>query len=259
MSLAPGAIALTLGLFLGMLACLEGGFRIGRRAASKDPALAHEGIGAMEAAAFALFGLLLGFSFSGATSRLDARRAQIVQEANAIGTAYLRLDLLPAGEQPAMRQRFRSYLDARVSMYARLPDLTAAEQELARAEGLQREMWSSTIRIGASDPSQNVVRLLLPSLNDMIDITTTRSIALRTRTPSLVFALLILFALMSGLLAGYSTAKRERRSWLHMLLYAGFVSITIYTVLDLDDPRSGLIRLDAADSAIQKLRASIAP
>jgi hypothetical protein len=251
------ALALTVGLFVAMIFCLEIGYRVGRAALMRDRQSALEGVGAMETATFALFGLLLGFSFSGATSRLDVRRELIVREANAIGTAYLRLDLLPANDQPMMRDLFRRYLDKRLAMYARLPNMADAEHELTLAERLQQDIWSRTIRATRTDSTGNVAKLLLPALNDMIDITTTRSIALRTHLPTLVFSLLISLALMSALLAGYSMAKRQHRSWVHGLLYAGFISITIYTVLDLDHPRSGLIRLDAADSAIVKLRNSI--
>ncbi|MGH7730859.1 MAG: DUF4239 domain-containing protein [Candidatus Eiseniibacteriota bacterium] len=257
MNPAQGALALATALFVGMVACLEGGYRIGRRANARHPEWAHEGVGAIEAAVFALFGLLLGFSFAGATSRLDARREQIVQEANAIGTAYLRLDLAAPNDQPEMRRLFRDYLDARLSMYAKLPDLRSADRELARAEQIQREIWSRAVSSSRTDAAQDVGRVLLPALNDMMDLTTARSIALHTRLPSLILALLISLALMSGLLAGYAMAKRHHRSWLHTLLYAGFVAMTVYTVLDLDNPRSGLIRLDAADNAIVKLRDSI--
>lgn len=80
----------------------EAGFRVGR-SSEKYTEAAHEAIGVIEAAVFALLGLLLGFSFSGGTSRMDTERQLIVQEANAISTAYLRLDQLPASEQPEMR------------------------------------------------------------------------------------------------------------------------------------------------------------
>jgi hypothetical protein len=257
MDLAYWGVALSIGLFVAMLACLELGYRIGRRHSKKHPESAHEGIGAVEAAVFALLGLLLGFSFAGATSRLDARRQLIVQEANAIGTAYLRLDLLPANDQPELRRLFRDYLDVRLRVYAKLPDLKAAEEEMARAEQLQQEIWSRAVIAGRADASQNVARVLLPALNEMIDVTTSRSIALHTHLPPLIFALLICVALLSGLLAGYAMAERKSRSWLHMLLYAVVVAVTVYVVVDLDYPRSGLIRLDAADNALIKLRDSI--
>jgi len=97
----------------------------------------------------------------------------------------------------------------------------------------------------------------LPTLNEMIDITTTRTIAMHTQLPLLIFTLLTGVALVSGLLAGYAMAKRRSRSWLHMVLYAVVIAVTIYAVLDLEYPRFGLIRIDAADKALLQLRDSI--
>lgn len=256
MNPAGWAAAVAVGLFLGTVACLDVGYRLGRRN-SENPDLAHEGIGTIEAAVFALLGLLLGFSFAGGTSRLDSRRQLIIEEANAIGTAYLRLDTLAAADQPEMRRFFREYLDARLRVYQKLPDLRATEQELAQAAKMQQRIWSQAVTASRADPTQTAARLLLPALNDMIDVTTSRTVALHTHLPLLIFALLISIALLSGLLAGYAMAKRRSRSWLHMLVYALVVAITVYAVVDLDYPRSGLIRLDAADNALSALRDSI--
>jgi Protein of unknown function (DUF4239) len=256
MSPALWAVALSIGLFVGMVAFLEAGYRAGRHSLGKHLALAHEGIGVIEAAVFALLGLLLGFSFSGGMSRLDARRQLIVREANAIGTAYLRLDLLPAANQPEMRRLFRDYLDRRL-VYEKPSNPQAAERELRRAQLLQQQIWSGAVTASRADPSQDVARLLLPALNEMIDVTTSRTIALNTHLPPLIFALLLCVALLSSLLAGYAMAKRQDRSWLHLLLYALVVALTVYALLDLEDPRSGLIRLDAAERALTELRDSI--
>lgn len=251
------ALAWSVGLFLGMLVCLEIGYRIGSYGIARHQDLEHEGTGTIEAAVFALLGLLLAFTFGGAMSRLETRRALIVQEANAIGAAYLRLDILPAAEQPAMRQLFREYLDARLSGYEKLVQRDAANQDFARAATIQQEIWSHAVTAGRNDSTQNTVRVLLPALNEMMDVTTARSIALDTHLPALIFLLLISVALLSALLAGHVMAKRKNRSALHMILYAAIISITIYAVLDLDEPRSGLIRLDRADQALIELRDSI--
>lgn len=251
------AFALSTGLFFGIMVCLETGYRAGLRSSAENPESAHEGIGVIEAAVLALLGLLVGFSFAGATSRLDTKRQLIVQEANSIGTAYLRLDELPINEQPQMRQLFREYMDARLRVYERLPNLRAAEQEIARVGELQKEIWSRAVAAGRNDPTQNTTRMLLPAINEMIDITTARKIAMYTQLPPLIFILLTGVALVSGLIAGYAMAKRGSRSWLHMVLYAAVIAITIYVILDLEYPRFGLIRLDAADSALLQLRDSI--
>ena len=91
----------------------------------------------------------------------------------------------------------------------------------------------------------------------MVDVTTARTIALHTHLPPLIFGLSIAVALLSALIAGYDMAKRRKRSSLHGLLYAVVIALTVFTFLDLDYPRFGLIRLDAADSALIQLRDSI--
>lgn len=250
-------IAFAIGLFLGILFCLEVGFRIGRASARRNHELAYEGIGTIDAAVFALLGLLLGFSFAGAMSRFDARRNLIVREANAIGTAYLRVDMLPESDQPRIRALFREYLDVRLRAFEVLSDRGAAQQEFARAAEIQQRIWSSALAASKNDSTQNSARLLMPAINEMMDVTTARMIAARTRLPALIFVLLVSVALLSGLLAGYAMAKRQSRSWLHMVLYALVIPITIYAVLDFEDPRSGLIRVDAADKALIQLRDSI--
>ena len=105
-------LAISLALFAGMLLCLDLGRRFGIHRMAQDPEGAHSGTGAVDGAVFALLGLLIAFTFSGAAGRFDERRSLIVEETNDIGTAYLRLDLLPAGAQPALRDLFRRYLDA---------------------------------------------------------------------------------------------------------------------------------------------------
>jgi hypothetical protein len=114
-----------------------------------------------------------------------------------------------------------------------------------------------TIAAGEQDVSQNTARVVLPALNEMIDVTTARTVALRTRLPPLILALLIAVALASGLLGGYAMARRRRRSRLHMAVFAAAVSITTYTVLDLDNPRFGLITLSSAEQVLRQLQDSI--
>lgn len=242
---------LALGLFVGMLLCIDLGYRLGRR--SQRDASWHEGVGPLEAAVYALLGLLLGFSFSGATSRFEAHRQLSVKEANAIGTAYLRLDELPAEQQPEMRRLFRDYVNARLEVQASISKGTP-ERGVAESTQLQQQIWSQAVAASRNDPTQNSARIVLPAINEMIDVTTERAVAFRAHLPYLVFYLLIFIALMSALLAGYNMAKRKNRSLLHMFLYAACIAATIYTVIDLDHPRSGLIRVDAADQAMSQVQ-----
>src|SRR4051794_11540737 len=129
----------SLGIFLGILGCLLLGRWLGQREIARYRAEGMPSISSLETAVFALLGLLIAFTFSGALSRFDLRRSQAVDEANAIGTAYLRVDLLPASAQPQLRETFRNYLDARIGTYRALPDVAAARRELAHSLDLQRE------------------------------------------------------------------------------------------------------------------------
>ena len=188
---AGWALLSAVALFLGILLCLDVGFRWGRRRVSRDSEDAHEGIGAIEAAVFALLGLLLGFSFAGATSRLDTRRQLIVEEANAIGTAYLRLDLLPAAEQPVLRRLFREYLESRLRVYDKIGDQDAIDREFTLGAQIQMQIWQTGLIAASHETSREAVRLLVPALNEMIDVTTARAVALHTYLPPLILLLLL--------------------------------------------------------------------
>jgi len=192
------ALLITLSLFFGMLLFLDIGRRIGIRQRLRDPDNAGTGTGAIDGAVFALLGLLVAFTFSGAAVRFDGRRALIIEEANAIGTAYLRLDLAPPSAQPALRENFRRYVDSRLEAYRKLPDMEAATAELARSTQLQGEIWNQAVAIGRMEGvSSAATMLLLPALNQMIDITTTRTMAGQMHPPKVIFIMLFGLALAS--------------------------------------------------------------
>ncbi len=248
----------TLALFCGMLVLLEIGRRIAVRRMARDPEGARAGIGAIEGAVFGLLGLLIAFTFSGAASRFDTRRQLIVEETNDIGTAYLRLDLLPADAQPALRESFRRYVDSRLDVYRKLPDVAAAKEALLNTTKLQGEIWRQAVAANrAQGVSPAAPMLLLPALNAMIDITTTRTMAAQIHPPVIIFAMLFGLALASSLLAGYGMAGGKARSWLHMLCFPAVIAVAIYVILDMEYPRLGLIRVDAFDQALVELRESM--
>ena len=258
MSYALYTALLSLGLFVGMVILLEVGRCIGVRRLAQDPEGAHAGFGAIEGAVLALLGLLLAFTVSGAGARFDTRRNLIVEEANAIGTAYLRLDMLPTAAQPALREKFRRYLDSRIEVYRKLPDIAAAKQEISAANKLQEEIWRQAITaVRAEGAPPQAPQVLLPALNVMIDITTTRTMAMLLHPPSIIFVMLFVLALVSALLSGYGMAGGKSRSWLHMICFAFVIAVTVYVILDIEYPRLGLIRIDDFDQALVDLRESI--
>jgi len=258
MNYALYAALLSLGLFVGMLILLEIGRRIESRRMRKDAEGAHAGVGAIEGAVFGLLGLLIAFTFSGAASRFDTRRQLIVEETNAIGTAYLRLDLLAPDAQPALRETFRRYVDARLEVYRKLPDIAAAKEQLAKATKLQGEIWRQAVAASRAPGALPAApQILLPALNAMIDITTTRTMAAQMHPPPVIFALLFGLALVASLLAGYGMAGSKARSWLHMLGFAVVIAVSVYVILDIEFPRLGFIQVQAFDQALVELRESM--
>jgi len=240
------------GLFTGMLALQEAGRRLGARRLQADPEGARAGLGAVEGAVFGVMGLLIAFTFSGAASRFETRRQLIVDEANAIGTAYLRVDLLPADAQPKIRDLFRAYVDSRIEIYRKLPDVSAAQQALARSNALQGGIWKACLEAASGAPQATM--LLLPALNQMFDITTTRTVALQTHPPAIIYAMLGLVALACSLLAGYAMAGTKQRSLVHGLGFALILTLTVYVILDIEYPRVGLVRIEAMDRLLADVR-----
>lgn len=241
-------------LFGGMLVMLEAGRRLGIRQRARLGDTHGPGLAAVEGALFALLGLLVAFTFSGAAARFDQRRALIVEEANNIGTAYLRLDLLPADAQPPLRQKFREYADARIEVYRVLPDVKLSMNHLARANALQGEIWSLSVAGTQSAPTTAPGILLLPAVNAMIDITNTRFWSTQTHPPLVIFALLSALTLCCALFAGYGMSAAAERNWFHRLGFSLVLAAAVFVIMDLEYPRFGLIRIDAFDQAIVDVR-----
>jgi len=249
------AFLVVIGLFIGMLVALAVGRYLGQRGRSVEVESARIRLTAVEAAIFGLMGLLIAFTFSGAASRYELRRQLIVDEANAIGTAYLRLDLLPAQAQPALREKFRRYLETRISVYRVLPDIEASYKQAAVATSLQQDIWAGVVAaLGEAPPQATIVTV--PALNQMFDVTTSRAIAAVTHTPVVVLFMLVLLGTACSLLAGYAMAgSGTRHVTLHTITFALVLTSTVYVILDLDYPRFGLIQLDFADQALLDLLA----
>ena len=246
--------------FAALIAALEVGRRAGRRAfAATDTGARPAGLSAVEAIAFGLLGLLLAFTFSGGAARLDTRRAQIVDEANAIGTAWLRIDVLPAEAQPKLREAFRRYTDSRIAVYRTFSEagVETARAEYARAAALQNEIWAGAVAACREVPSAAVV--VLPALNAMFDIASTRIAATEMHPPMIVYVVLALMSLVCGFLAGFEMGATEAPSRAHMMVLAGILSFTFYVILDFEYPRLGLIRIDDFDRLIAGVRATMGP
>src|SRR5262245_55374143 len=136
------ALSFAIVLFVGMVIMLEVGRRLGLRRHGTESEGERGGLGTVEGAVFALFGLLMAFSFSGAATRFNEKRMLIAEEVSAVETTYQQLDLVPAGPRAHLQDLMRQYVDSRLETYQKLSHIQAAEAEMARSIALREEIWS---------------------------------------------------------------------------------------------------------------------
>lgn len=242
--------------------CALSGFGLRRRRISgrrpdRSGDQGNAGLGTVESAIFALRSLLIAFTFSGAALRLDTRRQLIVEEANDIGTAYQRLDLLPPAPRAALQELSRQDLDARLAAYRAIDDPERVLAGLAPSQTLQGEIWTQAVAACQQTTSTLPGMLLLPALDAMFDSAATRAAAFQMHPPPAIFGLLGFLALACALLAGFSMGADRSRSWLHVVGFAAIVALTIYVTMDLEYQRLGLIRVTDFDRLLVDVRATM--
>lgn len=218
----------------------------------------EEGAGAslVESAIFALFGLLMAFSFSASQGRFEERRQIATHEVNAVGTAALRLDLLPVGTRAEAKALFISYVDGRLSYLAGLGSGADISPLWAKNQSQQAQLWNLAVAQGDSARPNAVHNQLIPALNEMFDIATTRHQATQNHMPPGIALLLALLAVLTAWMAGRALGARS--GWLlHAAVYAVVVVATLGIILDLDYPRMGLIRVEYADAGLRDVLAGL--
>lgn len=246
------AVILGVCLFGGMVLFLEAGRWLG---AHRRPDWEEfgAGFGAVEGAVFGLLGLLVAFTFFGAADRFNARRALIADEANAAEAAYMYVGMLPSEGQADERELIRKYLDVRIAIYRKLPDFEHDSPEMKRSEELRKQIWSEALAATRTD-SLSPMAPLYPALIHMFEVGNLRIVAHKTHSPGMIFAVLIFVALACALLAGYGMSRSTTRSWVHTFGFAAILAISVYIILDLEYPRSGLIRIDPYDQVLIDVR-----
>ncbi|MGH8787334.1 MAG: DUF4239 domain-containing protein [Cupriavidus necator] len=249
-----GALVFAAVIFASILMALELGRLVWRWQVDSGREPESTGVSAVSSAIFALLGLLIAFTFSGAASRFDMRRTLIVQEANDIGTAYLRLDLLPQPARGELQEVFRQYLDARLDAYRAVPDRKRVDAALLRSDMQRERLWTRSVTESQRTTSTAATMLLLPALNAAFDTATTRLASTKEHPPSVIYGMLFALCWIGALFAGYGMASRGPRNWLHSLLFVASLTVTLYIIVDLEFPRIGLVRVDAFDEVLQEVR-----
>jgi len=198
----------------------------------------REDFGVVQTAVLTLLGLLIGFAFSMAVSRYDQRKSYEEAEANAIGTEYIRADLLPSGDAERVRDLLIKYLDQRVLFY-----MTNDEGHLTQINAstalLQTQLWSTVQNRAAAAPTP-VVALAVSGMNDVLNSQGYTQFAWWNRIPVSAWILLAMIAVCGNVLLGYSM---HRKSKLLTVILPLAVSLSFFLIADIDSPRRGLIRV----------------
>jgi len=233
-------------LVIGIVSALlllgsELGFRLGLHLHhTKDEARKGQ-ISGIRGAMLGLLGLLLGFTFAMAANRYERRRDLMVEEANAIGTTYLRVSLLPEGHHAALHGLLRRYLDVRLDFYEAGADMAAVAAAEDAGAKLQGEIWASAVLAAKEAPTPLAGTFIL-ALNEMIDVDATRLNALRTHVPGAVWLLVLAVAMVGCCASGYGAGSSGVRNNFANSVLPMLIAVVITLIADLDRPRGGMIR-----------------
>ena len=229
------------GLFLAILAlvlaAIEGGYRLGSYRHRQSGREKEAPVGAMVGATLGLLAFMLAFTFGMAASRFDTRKQLVLDEANAIGTTYLRASMLQE-KRDEIRALLRSYVDARLE--AVRPGRVAGG--ILRSEELQDQMWSAATAVGLQHPDSIVVGLFVESLNEVIDLHAKRvNAALRNRIPAAIWGTLLTIAVLSLAAMGYHAGLVGTIRSIAIIVVAVTFSAVIALIADLDRPSEGAL------------------
>ena len=208
------------------------------RALKKEKEEERQDFGIVEAAILTLLGLLIGFTFSMAVSRYDQRKSYEEAEANAIGTEYVRADLLPSADAERVRDLLTKYLDQRILFYV-TNDEGKLEQINASTAQLQMELWS-TVQNRATAAPTPVLALVVSGMNDVLNSQGYTQFAWGNRIPAAAWILLATIAVFCNVLVGYGL---HRKGKLFVLVLPFAVAVSFFLISELDSPRRGLIRV----------------
>ena len=243
-------------MFLLIVGSYVLGFRWRKRATKKNLTETSVDLGGINGMLLGLLGLLLAFAFSMANSRFDTRRELIVKEANAIGTVILRTDVYPDSIQQLLKSNLKEYVEARIAFCLATQDLDTLRKYYWRADQLSKKIWSIAAAYARTDNVITKNSELIPALNDMIDITTTRRSAGESNIPTSIMYFLFILCLTVSFLLGYD--NKTKIDWVVVVGFSVMLSATLFTIIDLDRPRSGLITMDIPNQKMVELRGMFA-
>ena len=251
-SLSSWAVALLILAVVGTVTAA--GVVLGRLLRKHSESL-REPFGALQAALLGVVGLILAFGLSLAVSRHEDRRAAVVADANAIGTTYLRAQLLPEPARSRSLALLREYADLALRLSDEVPNSSEMRRTSAEQNVVQRRLWRTAGQAVDAAPLATAPRLYVDSLNTMIDQQTVRISALNNRVPGAVLTLEVIGAAVALGLLGFFLSVLGR-GLLPMIFAAALVTMLLLVTFDLDRPTRGLITVPS--TPLESVRASMA-
>jgi len=249
------SVVIALVLFICMLIAIETGYRFGHKNNSNESYKSH--VNAVQSSLLGLLALLIAFTFSIAIQRFDSRSDAVVDEANSIGTTYLRTELLPKSTRSVIQQSIRDYVDLRVLAGA-TPLSHAVEQSALRikATHIQTILWSQAMAAVEEDPRPVTTGLYVQALNELIDSYGKRIVSVDRHVPEAVLLLLSFVFIISIGVTGYAVGITNQRPSFISYVMVGLFVLLVFLIMDLDHPRQGLIKVN--QQSLIDLRHSIA-
>lgn len=241
---------------VSLLILAETGYRLGTAFRKRNSEAAQGHSGSVQGAVLGLLGLLLGFSFAMAVGRFDARRALVVEEANSIGTTWLRSDFLPGPYKGEVRDLLVRYTKLKLAAF----DAGTDFEELARSEkeiaGIHAALWRNASD-AAAERNTPILASFITTLNETIDLDSTRKAALRNHVPGAVWLLLMMVAGCGAWASGYGSGTGGLRSVFNQFLFPVLIAVVITLIADIDRAHKGLIGMNRAP--LQELLDSMQP
>jgi hypothetical protein len=231
--------AVFIGFAIVAMICYEGGYRIGRWWQDREPGEQEGPTGVIVGSILALLAFLLAVTMGMAADRFDSRRAIVLQEANAIGTTYLRAGYLPEPASSQMRELLRQYVPLRI----RSTTSTDLQGDIQKSETLLNQMWAIAEGVAKTTQQGDLTSTFIESLNETIDLHETRVTAGSARVPETLVLLLFFGSALSLGMVGFSAGLTKRRSLLTAAVLIIALGAVITIVVDLDRPREGLIQV----------------
>jgi hypothetical protein len=245
-------------LFIASIVCflgvIEGAFQVGRRHKERSDGAAVTHLGALQTALLGLLALLLGFTFAMALARFEERKALVVEEANALGTTFLRTQFLPEPRRQEVARLLKEYVAARIAFNVEPNEQVRTTVEATSAR-LQQELWSHTATAAAQQPTSAPMGLLIHALNQAIDVREEIRAARDNHVPETVLVLLFSITVAALVFIGYGSGLTGLRRFLPNAVFALLIALVLTIILDLDRPRRGLIRV--SQTSMIRLKAHI--